>query len=249
MTETGAKVHEGQCRKGKPQAVRDACDAVVLAEEGESEHATPAPIDEVGSRDATPEPAAQPGPAEAGPAPNAAPKPFNPFPSAGDEALARMYVRRFDLSVGTLDAILGITHKSHVQARCTDDLLEYVDKLPGLSFSCAELCIPGYAAIPYRLFFRTLPASVDFMLRKHGSSLLKPELVPHPIPEEFVISEMWQGRRYQAAYRKFRARPRAQAGDILLPLIFFSGARTALLYLHSLRRENVTLLCSLPSAV
>ena len=152
---------------------------------------------------------------------------LGPFPTAADMGLASTYVRRFDLSISTLDAILDITRKGNFTARCTRDLLEWVDVLPGAAYNCAEITIPGYADWVYRLFYRDLTSAVDFMLRKHGKEMLRPRRLPGRPP---IIKEMWEGRRYQEELEEFRKV--AAPTDILLPITFFSGAQYIYDYLH-----------------
>ena len=149
--------------------------------------------------------------------------------------MACMYVEHFNLGKGTLDAILDITQRGEDIAQSTRELLDRVDQLPGLSYTCAEMTIPGYPDGVYRMFFRDLHEAVDLLLRKHGHELIDPIQVPEEDPNEpNVCSEMWQGTRYQELFWKFCAV--AKATDILLPLIFFSGS-----YLQSLR---VACLCN-----
>lgn len=143
---------------------------------------------------------------------------FRPFLSPADADMAAMYVKRFDLSIGTLDKVLEIAQRGEEIAGTTKELLERIDSLPGMGYRCAEMTLPGFDDRVYRLFFRDLKSGVDFLLSQHGSVLLRPQLRP----ADAQLEEMWHGARYQQLYREFCAH--AAPTDVLLPLIFYSGA-------------------------
>ncbi len=159
---------------------------------------------------------------------------YLPFLSAADADLARLYVNKFDLAVGTLDAILEITRTGDLKAGSVRDLLDVVDALPGMEFHPSEVHIAGYPDACYRLFYRRLRDAVDLLLRKHARELLLPSLLPPDEEGTRPVSEMWQAGRYQHILGKFREV--AEPSDVLLPLIFFSGMCMTVMYvcMHAL---------------
>ena len=147
---------------------------------------------------------------------------LNPFPTEADAALAEMYIKNFGLPVGTLNDILRITRQGSVTAKTTAELVRWIDELPGMEYKSAETTLPGYPDGVYRVFFRDIPDAVDYMLKKHGAQLLNPTILPTGVEGGLILEEMWQGSEYQDQLKEFRkvASPR----DVLLPLVFFSGA-------------------------
>lgn len=133
---------------------------------------------------------------------------FHPFPSQADADMAALYVAKFGLGVGTLDAILEIAMRGDLHSPTTNKLMSIVDQLPGMAYVYHELLIPGYSKVPYRLFYRNVTEGVDFLLRQHGRDLILPVLYPAPavgVEETRKIEEAWQARRYQALLREFRS--------------------------------------------
>ncbi len=230
MSHHGRKTHAGLCR-GKAQ--RQAEHAVCLSSDsdlGGDDGIDMPGLPDAGLPDAAPDAPAAPNPPvrplpplRLGPDAPMDAAPFAPFLSQSDCDLATLYVSKFGLSVGTLDSILEIAARGETISRTTGDLMRTVDGLPGMAYASAEFTIPGFPDGLYRLFFRKVTEAAAHLLLQHGKDLIRPILIPEDIL--FNIEEMWQARRYQALLRDFTRV--SQPMDILLPLIFFSGACVA----------------------
>lgn len=75
----------------------------------------------------------------------------------------------------------------------------------------------------YALWSRELLPTITLLMERVGKHLD----IPRILEEDADISELWHGGAYQRQLRKFVSLGGNLEADVLLPLVFFSGAYCA----------------------
>lgn len=168
--------------------------------------------------------------------------------SRTDDMIAELYRKHAGITISLLEDILRLTRSGPATCRSAKQLFRRIDALPGMqrcacivrlrvccssemlraqSFTfCAGLEFQTWEKRvddqPYTLWSRDLLETLRFLLDRVGMHLEIPTLRD----AHADISALWHGRAYQRQLRKFISLGGNLEEDLLLPLVFFSGAFT-----------------------
>ena len=160
--------------------------------------------------------------------------------NATDDEIAKLIKKYPTLTKGILDEVVRIARMEPPESTSGDNLLERIDKLDGTFvyflrcvasahdtagpvFTNETLCVAG---IDYGYCKRNLGDIVSLLLDRIGDKLEIPSLRAADTTEP--ISTLWHGSEYQRHLQEFVKAGGDLTKDLLLPLVFFSGARVLL---------------------